>query len=367
MRTLYVAAGGGGDAVGVLLARRLLDPKASDPPLVSTCAWERLGVDPVPGPRARHEFVGLGTVGNVSAEILGSSDTRPPGRSMLPRLAAETPARIFLHDFERGAVGLAHQLSQLADSLDADSFTVLDVGGDVVARGDEHSLLSPLADSLTLAACIRTSIPTRVAVLGPGVDAELSAEAVRTRLEALEAARIGTIAADDVLALEHVLSWHPTEATTLVAASGLGIRGRVDMRRGLDPVPLTEQSADLWVADRLEPETLPLAYALTETASLDQAEEVMRRIAVDELDYERERAVRMRKHQAPSFERLDRFARLRMDAGATHVTKRRLRESAIGDPDLVPGARIARLGLWSLETLASRGTTRVSTPGPLPG
>lgn len=339
--------------MGVLLARRLLDPEARDAPLVSTCAWERLGVDPVPGPRARHEFVGLGTVGDVPAEILGSSDTRPPGRSMLPRLAAETPARIFLHDFERGAVGLAHQLCQLAESLDAHSFTVVDVGGDVVARGDEPSLLSPLADSLTLAACLRTGIPTRVAVLGPGVDGELSAEAVTARLEALGATRIGTVGADDARALEHVLSWHPTEATMLVAASALGVRGSVDMRRGLEPVPLTEQSADLWTAERLGPKTLPLAYALTETGSLDHAEGLMRQIAVNELDYERERAVTMRQRQAPSFESLDRFAKGRIEAGATHVTTRRLREAAIGDPQRIPSARLPGLGLWSLDALVA--------------
>ncbi|MGO4243899.1 DUF1152 domain-containing protein, partial [Janibacter sp. RAF20_2_2] len=56
MRTLYVAAGGGGDAVGALLARRALGDTDERPPLVTTCAWERLRIDPVPGPRARSDF-----------------------------------------------------------------------------------------------------------------------------------------------------------------------------------------------------------------------------------------------------------------------------------------------------------------------
>ena len=63
---------------------------------------------------------------------------------------------------------MARQLRDLVDALSADTLTVVDVGGDVVARGDEPNLLSPLADSLTLGAALSTEIPTRLAVLGPG-------------------------------------------------------------------------------------------------------------------------------------------------------------------------------------------------------
>lgn len=109
-----MAAGGGGDAVGALLARRALGDTDERPPLVTTCAWERLRIDPVPGPRARTDFTGLGLVGGEPCEVLPTSDTIPPGRSVLPRLAETSGARIFVHDFERGAVGLADQLRRLS-------------------------------------------------------------------------------------------------------------------------------------------------------------------------------------------------------------------------------------------------------------
>src|SRR5699024_3682182 len=120
--------------------------------------WERLRIDPTPGPRPIIGFTGLGHIDGLLVEVLAHSDTRPPGRSMLPRLAAETPARIFVHDFHYGAHGLADHLRRLVNALDADRIVVVDVGGDVVASGAEATLLSPLADSLTLAGALLSEV-----------------------------------------------------------------------------------------------------------------------------------------------------------------------------------------------------------------
>lgn len=84
MTTLFVAAGGGGDAVGILLAHQVLDPSSEAPVLISTCAWERLRIDPTPGPRPIEGFTGLGVVNGLAVEVLPSSDTEPPGRSVSP-------------------------------------------------------------------------------------------------------------------------------------------------------------------------------------------------------------------------------------------------------------------------------------------
>lgn len=351
MRTLYVAAGGGGDALGTLLIRRLLDPAGSEPALVTTCAWERLRIDPVPGPRSRADFVALRSVGGIRAEIATTSDTLPAGRSMLPRLAGDVDARIFVHDFSGGAVGLADHLRRLAKALDVESLSVVDVGGDVVARGDEPTLLSPLADSLTLAASIQTGLPVRLAVLGPGVDGELSAHDVVELLKGLGAERLGVVTPGDVEAVSNVLAWHPTEATTLAAAAALGHRGAVDMRRGLAPVPLSDDSAAVWTLDRPTPENLPLAAALMHTHSLASAEQIMRSIAVDELDYERQRSSKRPSstpNEPPSVV-LD-ASRAR---GATLITTRRLLEGTNADLPNFEVARVNGLGLWDLAELAA--------------
>ncbi|MGY0387929.1 DUF1152 domain-containing protein [Nocardioides sp. WG-D5] len=355
VRTLYVAAGGGGDAVGTLLARRLLEPIGGGPALISTCAWERLRIDPVPGPRSRSDFAGLRSVGGVRAEVMPTSDTLPPGRSVLPRLAGDVDARIFVHDFTGGAVGLADQLQTLAHSLDAEALTVVDVGGDVVAHGDESGLLSPLADSLTLAASIQTGLPVRLAILGPGVDGELTANDVTGILRRLRAERIGVVTPDDVATLHHVLAWHPTEATTLAAAAALGHRGAVDMRRGLKPVPLLDDGAAVWVLDSPDPEHFPLASALMGTGTLADAERIMRDVAVDELDYERRRATQ--RHSRPATGSTSVVVEASRAQGATFITTRRLLETGSTDLISLETARVDGLGLWDLDVLAASPVT----------
>lgn len=358
MRTLYVAAGGGGDAVGALLARRALGDTDGRPPLVSTCAWERLRIDPVPGPRARTDFKGLGLVGAEPFEVLPDSDTVPGGRSVLPRLAETSRARIFLHDFEGGAVGLTAQLQRLASSLDVGKLVVVDVGGDIVARGPEPELRSPLADSLTLAAALGTNIPTSVVVLGPGADAELPECEVVGLMEDVGASMAGHITADDVRSLEPVLSWHPTEATALVAAGAEGLQGFVAMRRGQAPIPVTDRTANVWECSVPTHNDFPLARALRATVTLTEAESVMATAAVNEIDFERTIAAGLQNRSASnSFSKI--IADL-MAMGATHVTNRRLLEMV--DPStLTAVVETGPRRLWSVEELEGIDGRRISS------
>jgi hypothetical protein len=350
VRTLFVAAGGGGDAVAALLVRRLLAPDEDGPALVSTCAWERLRIDPVPGPRRRTDFQNLAPLAGVAAEVTDRSDTLPPGRSSLPRVAAEGFGRVLLHDFEGGAVGLAAQLTQLVSALEVDRLTVVDVGGDIVARGPEPTLLSPLGDSLTLAACFRLGVPTTVAIVGPGVDGELPTPYVYELLQIVGATLAGSVGAMDVDPIRPVLSWHPTEATTIVAAAALGARGAVEMRRGGPPVAMDASSAEIWTVKQPEPQLFPIARALMQTTSLANAEDIVCRIAVNELDYERARAGRHNAPEKPITIRA--FADASRAAGATHATTRRLLEATGTDPSSFSGARVDGLGLWALDHLA---------------
>lgn len=351
MRTLYVAAGGGGDAVGALLARRALGDTDERPPLVTTCAWERLRIDPVPGPRPRREFTGLGLVDGEPCEVLPSSDTVPSGRSVLPRLAETSGARIFLHDFEGGAEGLARQLQRLASALDVEKFVVVDVGGDIVARGPEPDLRSPLADSLTLAAALDTDIPTSVVVLGPGGDAELPEGEVLRLLAAIEGEMVGHISPDDVRTLAPTLSWHPTEATALVAAGAGGLRGSVAMRRGREPVPVTDRTPEVWVVSHSTFASFPLALHLQGTKGLSDAEKVMRATSINEIDFER--MVAEESSSQRSRKPLPEVISELTSVGATHITARRLFESlGVRGVDEVSASVCQPMnGIWSKDDL----------------
>ena len=52
----------------------------------------------------------------------------------------------------------------------------VDVGGDVLARGDEQGLASPLCDAVMVAGALRVAgrVKSLLAVIGPGCDGELT-------------------------------------------------------------------------------------------------------------------------------------------------------------------------------------------------
>jgi hypothetical protein len=355
MSTLFVAAGGGGDAVGALLAQRLLGAGDPGDAQIATCAWERLRVDPVPGPRDRTGFSGLGLQDGVPCEVLPTTETIPPGRSMLPRLAGAGLARLFLFDFSGGAIGLAEQLRGIAAALDARHLVVLDVGGDILGRPGDRGLLSPLADSLTLAAALSTGLPASLAVVAPGSDGELDDGTVRTRLRDVGGTIAGEVRPEDVQRCRSLLSWHPTEASTLAAAAALGVRGSASMRRGGAPTPINDHTAEVWTVAQPDPAAFPLAEALQTTTNLAEAEDLIRALVGSEIDFEREKAGTTRPDSQPKITIEDVVRDCQRDE-ATHITTRRLLE-LLGEntaSSIDAGAQVDGLGLWRVDWLAVR-------------
>ena len=80
-----MAAGGGGDAITSAALSRALN--LTDPLVIMTYSWDRLMIDPLPGPRSAADFTGLRYLGPHTAEILPDTQARPPAGSSLPRLA----------------------------------------------------------------------------------------------------------------------------------------------------------------------------------------------------------------------------------------------------------------------------------------
>ncbi|WP_050997039.1 MULTISPECIES: DUF1152 domain-containing protein [Frankia] len=339
MGVLLVAAGGGGDALAAVVIHRALRPEDA-PPTVLTYAWERLRVDPLPGPRGPDGFVGLVPAGRFTWQITPGSDTVPSGLSMLPRLAAEVPARLLLIDPTGGARGMHRQLAEQVTMTGADAVWVVDVGGDVVARGDEPGLRSPFADGLALAACVGLPVPVEVLIAGPGLDGELPEAEVIARVEELGGHLWGRLTGEQATPAADVLVWHPSEATALLTAAAMGVRGRVEIRDNGTPIDLTDHSADIYGVrvNGLTGNTLHVR-ALAETETLTQAEEVIRRLCgSSEIDYERQKSARL------SEDRPERPANeLRHDAdaytadartrGIDYLTFRRLAEAL----DVSPG------------------------------
>jgi hypothetical protein len=289
MAKVYVAAGGGGHALAAAILHRALGGR--EPATILTYAWDRLSVDPLPGPRAVTDFDDLRPLEGGNFTFTADTKPRPPSGSTLPRLAGELPDTLVLLDPTGGAVGMRQQVAQAVESVGTDAVTVVDVGGDAIARGDEPGLRSPLADALALAACADLTVPVTVLVAGPGLDGELSEAQV---LDAIDRPPAFRLRPDDIEPFRQVLDWHPSEATALLAAAAIGLRGRVEIRDAGLVVPLTDTSPTAYALPLDDALALnKLAQAITTSTNLDDAERVTRETGgFSEIDYEREKAQR---------------------------------------------------------------------------
>jgi hypothetical protein len=326
---VYVAAGGGGDALAAAIVHRSLGH--DEPAVIATYAWDRLWIDPRPGPRAIADFRGLRQIGSRNFAVTATTEPVPPSGSTLPPLAADLSDTLVLLDPNAGAVGMRAQLSELLHLYEPESLTVLDVGGDALARGNEPGLRSPLADALALAAATGLDLDLNVLVAGPGVDGELTEEQV---LAVTGDVPVGRVGPDVVEQFRSTLDWHPSEATALLAAAARGLRGCVEIRDSGLGVELTDRSAATYLL--AFPDVLDvnqLASALADTTSLADAEEIARGISgFSEIDYERAKVDRIKAGASPRApsdldELLHVFERDAAARGIDFVTIRRIAEA----------------------------------------
>ncbi|MER6975986.1 DUF1152 domain-containing protein [Streptomyces carpinensis] len=330
MTRLIVAAGGGGDAV----AAAMLDAGLygdEDRAVILTYAWDRLLIDPVPGPRRADNFTGLLPMTPAVRQVPAQARPVAPAGSTLPRLAAELPHTFALLDPHHGVEGVTRQLEELISHLSPTSVDLLDVGGDILARGDEPTLKSPLADALALAACCQVNAPIRLLIAGPGLDGELPPDDFRDLLDTL----VHTFTAADVDRLGTVLDWHPSEATGMLAAAARGARGTCEIRDAGLPVHLTDESPTVHEVDLDDAVTRnQLARAIMTTETLDQVEAHSREICgYSEIDYERNKAAWLNDQPSADLNpdtvlaQLSAFEAEATSRGVTHTTFRRLTEA----------------------------------------
>jgi len=290
---LVVATGGGGDALAALMLAEALGDDAAG---VATFAWERKMFDPRPGPRGPRDFAGLDRCGARNWKVSPRSRLLG-GKSFLPQLAAGTAVPLFLLDPASGADGLARQLAELAELRGITKTLLVDVGGDILARGDEPGLRSPLADALALAAASDLPEPV-VFCLGLGLDGELGVAERRGLIHDAMAAGWGTSSPlPGALARRYrdFFTWHPSEATGMACLAALGYRGKVEMRADGLTVLLDSESARIHQFEYREVHQRNLvAAAVAGTRSLTAAEERARAVCGrTELEIER-RTVRAR-------------------------------------------------------------------------
>ena len=222
--------GGGGDVVGALGITDLLDGLGTEF-VLGGVAWERSPIDPRPGPRSLDEIRGGQPCGSAAVLTEGSTVTLDGVEFSESKMASHLDRPVLLLDITRGPQALAQGISEAASELGCDAVVLLDVGGDVLAHGDEAGLASPLCDAIVLAAGFFLARSSEVigAVYGPGCDGELTPDEVLARITALQSvdALLGAwgLTPHACELVEEAAKVVPTEASLMAVRCARGERG----------------------------------------------------------------------------------------------------------------------------------------------
>jgi hypothetical protein len=307
-RALLIGMGGGGDVVGALGVTTLLDELGTEW-VLGGVAWERSPIDPRPGPRSLEEIRDGEPCGSAAVLTEGGTTSLDGVEFSESRMATHVGEPVLLLDITRGSAALATGLAEAAEQLGCDAVVLLDVGGDVLAHGDEQGLASPLCDAIVLAAGMllaRSSDRAEsgsgwsgdviAAVYGPGCDGELEPDEVLQRITELQGADalLGawglTPRACDLV--EAAAKTVPTEASLMAVRCARGERGPVPIRGGRRTVELTSLGALTFFFDPVAAASsaIPLATAVSPAASIEEAHDALMAMGVrTELDLERAR------------------------------------------------------------------------------
>src|SRR5436305_3422724 len=302
-RPLVVGMGGGGDVVGALATAEFTRLYDGAEPMLGGLSWERRTIDPVPGPRTAAEIEDAREL--APGVMLAGETTRVRDSEVFfaeSRMAEFLGEPTLLIDISCGPGPVAEGLAAATELLQRDLLVFIDVGGDVLARGDERGLTSPLCDAVMLAAAARLSAggqPVLVGVFGVGCDAELTPEEVLARVAEVAAAGglCGARGLTGAVAdrLEGAMRLVRTEASAQAVRAFRGGSGLATIRGGARTLELTTVAAltlylDVDVTFRA---TGGLAHAVRDAMSLEQANEALHELRVrTELDLEREFVVR---------------------------------------------------------------------------
>ena len=129
-----------------------------------------------------------------------------------------------------------------------------------------------------------------------------------------------------------MFTWHPSEASGLLAAAANGSRGRVEVRDAGDQVLLTDDTPSLHAIDLADISDTTPGAALTDSNSLTEASDLIRQLTgISEIDYETTKAAKRNgqpRHAVTvdDLHAIDQHAHDAAGRGADYISMRRLSE-----------------------------------------
>ena len=295
-KALLIGIGGGGDIVGTIPTADLLEMFGIEC-IYGGLSWERSVFDPVPGPRTFEESKNVRKCNDVVWFANKDSATKDGVRFAESGFSEVYGVETLLVDIHLGPEAIAQGILDAAQKLGADLVIGVDVGGDVIAKGNEPGLMSPLADSLMLAAfaLLEKDITSIIGLFGYGSDGELTQEELESSMGEIlkKGGVLGSwgITQDALNKLEEVIAVVPTEASRLPVLYAKGEFEETKIRSGSRNVSLSVASTEtFYFSPSVLFENSKLAKCVCECKSLEHANDCLHCIDVHtELDLEREK------------------------------------------------------------------------------
>lgn len=291
---LVFGIGGSGDIVGSIPTAQLLERHGLDV-VLGGIAWEPVPKDTRPGPRSFDEIDGLDRVSETVG--LASDETRThDGLEFTETVVARHyDTETALIDISHGVDAVRRGIDAAARKLDIDLVVGVDAGGDVLARGDEPGLRSPVTDGIGLVALDELETNACLGVFGYGSDGELTLNELEARFEAI-AARDGLLGAWGLTPhvrneIEDVLDHVETEASRVPVEAARGNFGQRTIRDGEVSIRLTPTSPVTFYFDPTAvAATSRIAAWVRDTNGLDEATAALQGIDLPtEFETERKR------------------------------------------------------------------------------
>lgn len=281
-KVLIIGAGGGGDAAGCLPLYFWIK-QCGGIPILGSLTWERVEVFSDYGPRTfgqiRNIDTRYGTVGYGNEQTKIAQDGTLFQASRIARILKEP---IVFLDITKGVVPLVRDLNQFCMDEHIYMVIALDVGGDIIAKGTEKGLRSPLADAMTFSAVAQISIPSVLGIFALNCDGELTLEELNEYLQHFNfkgwvyGQHLHT--KEELEFMEQII--HDSEVITEASSQPLrylkGERGYSTIRKGtrkvlLDPI-ITHSF--LLQLDKVYTQS-PIAQAVAQTTSIAQANQIL--------------------------------------------------------------------------------------------
>ncbi|MFC4247154.1 DUF1152 domain-containing protein [Natribaculum luteum] len=281
---LVFGIGGSGDVVGSVPTARLLEAHGLDV-LLGGVAWEPVPKDDRPGPRSFDEVAALERVSESVGLATGETRTHDGLEFSETAVARHLGEEVALVDISDGVETMTGGIDDACDRLGIDLVVGVDAGGDVLARGDEPGVRSPVTDGLGLVALEKLQVDACLGVVGYGSDGELAPEELEAGISRaadcdglLGAWGITRRVRDE---LEDLLAHVETEASRVPVEAARGEYGDRTIRGGEVSLRAVPASA---VTFYFEPSavaaTSQIAARVRGTESLEAAADALRELGL---------------------------------------------------------------------------------------